>query len=156
MGLKTPICFLVSAYILPYQILVGYVKINNSIQKIEYLTQILRAIDNYWCGGITATKRKQWDFKKTAFDMKMESTKAKNRIKAKLSKDPKQIAKASIKELYLDWKVSAPKRYSSNAEFARDMQKKFTDENEIEIIKSSKTITDVWIKEWENESKETP
>ena len=86
----------------------------------------------------TATKRKQWDFKKTAFDIKMESTKAKNRIKAKLSKDPKQIAKASIKELYLDWKVSAPKRYSSNAEFARDMQKKFTDENEIEIIKSSK------------------
>ena len=60
---------------------------------------------------------------------------------AKLAKDPRQVEKASVYELWLLWR-SEPTRYSGKAEFARDMLDKYGS------LKSS-TVIERWCREWE-------
>ncbi|WP_175692936.1 hypothetical protein [Burkholderia ambifaria] len=57
-------------------------------------------------------------------------------------KDPKQLAKAKVKELWEMWRNDSS-RYPSKAAFARDMINKFDE------LKSSKKIED-WVRAWES------
>lgn len=58
--------------------------------------------------------------------------------------DPKTNDKAFVKECWLEWQKE-PKRYTSKAEFARDMLTK------CENLKSNRVIED-WVREWERNS----
>lgn len=63
---------------------------------------------------------------------------------AKLKKDPKQAAKATVRECWDDWQ-KRPDRYDGKAAFARDMLAKF------ENLKSQPVI-EGWCRKWERET----
>lgn len=63
---------------------------------------------------------------------------------ARWMNDPKTKDKAFVKECWLEWQKE-PKRYTSKAEFARDMLTK------CEYLISNRVIED-WVREWERNS----
>jgi hypothetical protein len=79
------------------------------------------------------------DISKEFFDKKIKSEAAKVRWQL----DPRNTEKAFIKECWLDWKRVRSK-YSSKAEFARDMLDKS------QHLTSTKVIED-WCREWDKE-----
>ena len=58
--------------------------------------------------------------------------------------DPKQAAKAEVKECWKLWKAE-PARYKNRTKFAKDMLEKFTD------LESERVIATKWIPAWEAE-----
>ena len=79
------------------------------------------------------------EISKEYFDKKLKSEAAKLRWKL----DPRNSEKLFVKECWLDWKTE-PNKYSSKAEFARDML------NKVEHLTNTKVIED-WCRDWEKE-----
>ena len=64
--------------------------------------------------------------------------------------DPKQKAKASVRECWDEWQ-SRPSRYKGKAAFSRDMLDKFLDEKGMPILESQPVI-ERWCREWERQT----
>ena len=84
-----------------------------------------------------------WAFAIYCGDLR-ESVLGKLRAQKRLKDDPKQAAKAEVKDCWELWQAD-PNRYKSKAAFARDMMNKF---DELE----NQRVIERWCKEWETPS----
>lgn len=75
---------------------------------------------------------------------KFRSNMAREGAKAKLVNDPKQAAKAQVKECWLAWRKK-PETYKGKSAFAKDMMEKY------ESLDSQVVITR-WCSQWEKET----
>jgi len=115
---------------------------------VQYAVQAMRAQknDDYNLAWSYATDAQYWwGILNSEFNRRQEpsamSLNAIKAVKAKLAKDPKQIAKSQVKECWVEWQ-NKPTNYRNKSKFAKDMMQKFEElDNQSVIVR--------WCSEWE-------
>jgi len=80
------------------------------------------------------------------FGIKSQSARMSRAAANRYSKDPKQAAKAQVKECWHRWRQEQPNSYPGPTSFARDMLAKWP--NEL----TSETVVVRWVRKWDNEA----
>jgi len=73
------------------------------------------------------------------------SSSAQRAVLKKISTDPKQAAKATVRECWIDWQ-KRPDIYKGKAAFAKAMLDKFPD------VLESQPVIERWCRAWERET----
>jgi hypothetical protein len=81
------------------------------------------------------------------FDIKSRSARMSRAAANRYSKDPKQAAKAQVKECWRRWREEQPDSYRRTTWFARDMLAKWP--NEL----TSEAVVSRWVREWDREAR---
>jgi hypothetical protein len=122
--------------------LVDYALLSRTTSTIEDSFEVFGAA---WHFALVARSLNRQDMGHQ-FDIKLHSARMSRTAANRYSKDPKQAAKAQVKDCWRRWREQ-PDSYPSTASFARDMLAKWPSEL------TSEAVVSRWVRKWDREER---